>query len=296
MKAFPKIFTMGTDYIVDILRDEVEITEKIDGSQFDFGKYNGELVCRSKGKVQEISNPDSLFREAVDYVVSIENRIPDNTFFYAEYLKNPKHNNLAYEHIPNNHLILFGVSDSTENFISEYEKLQEYANFLEIDVVPLIYKGKITVDELQGLLERESVLGSVKIEGFVVKNYKRPFLLGGQPIPLMCGKYVSEVYKEVAKEWGRNNTSKGKWESFKESYHTETRWEKSVQHLRDNGELENSPRDIGKLIVEIKKDITEEEQVAIKNFLWNEFGEDLLRFASHGFPEWYKKQLLKRTK
>jgi hypothetical protein len=52
IKAFPKIFAIGQDYIKDIFDGEVEVTEKIDGSQFVFGKLAGELYFRSKGKQQ----------------------------------------------------------------------------------------------------------------------------------------------------------------------------------------------------------------------------------------------------
>ena len=48
IKSFPKIFELGTDYISLIADNEVEITEKIDGSQFVFGKIDGNLMTRSK--------------------------------------------------------------------------------------------------------------------------------------------------------------------------------------------------------------------------------------------------------
>ena len=144
------------------------------------------------------------------------------------------------------------------------------------------------------MIKKESILGNVEMEGLVVKNYRQPFLLGGQPIPLMAGKYVSEKFKEVhQKSWKRDSTSKGKFEVFKMSFRTEARWDKSIQHLRDSGELENSPRDIGKLIRAIKDDITEEEKDNIKEFLWKEFSPEVLRYATSKFPEYYKEKLLK---
>lgn len=298
IKAFPKIFSIGTDYIADIFKHEVEITEKIDGSQFDFGKIDGNLYCRSKGAELYIDNPDKMFKEAVDYIALIQDKIPDNTTFYCEYLKNPRHNILEYKRTPLNHLILFGVSEKTgSKFMNNYNELLEWANKLEISVVPLIYKGKINkVDELLKFMDTESCLGGVKIEGIVCKNYENSFLLGGQPIPIMMGKYVSEAFKEVHREqWGSKFTSKGKWQTFKESFITEARWQKSIQHLLEKGDLENSPRDIGKLINEIKKDIEEEEKENIKNFLWKEFGDEILRSSTKGFPEWYKKKLLERA-
>jgi len=293
IKAFPKIFAVGTDYISPIFEDEVEVTEKIDGSQFCFGKINGELFMRSKGTQQYAENPDKMFKEAVDYVVSIEEKIPDNTVLYCEYLKNPKHNVLSYSRIPRNHLICFGVADSTESFKKNYKDIAEK---LGIETVPVLYIGKVnSPQELLDFLEKESVLGGPKMEGVVVKNYNKPFLLGGQPIPLMCGKYVSEAFKEVHRErWGEENTARGKFQLFKESFRTDARWEKSIQHLAEAGQLENSPRDIGKLLGEVKKDIEEEEKENIKNYLYKEFIGEVLRTATAGLPEWYKRRLLEK--
>ena len=87
--AFPKIFAIGTDYIKDIFQEEVEITEKVDGSQFVFGKIDGDLSMRSKGCIQYEEKHDNMFNLACDYVVSIQDRLPDNTVFYAEYLSKP---------------------------------------------------------------------------------------------------------------------------------------------------------------------------------------------------------------
>jgi hypothetical protein len=298
IKSFPKIFAIGTDYIKDIFNSSVEITEKVDGSQFDFGKIDGVLYFRSKGAQLYAENPDKMFKEAVDYAVSIQDRLPDNTCFFCEYLKNPRHNILKYERIPKNHLILFGVSDNTGTFFKKtYKQLQEFADMIGVDIVPLIYKGKIkTAEELKKFLDTDSILGGTKIEGIVVKNYKNAFLLGGQPIPLMMGKYVSESFKETHREkWGSEFTSAGKWATFVKSFCTEARWHKSIQHLKEKGQLENSPRDIGKLIAEIKTDITEEEKENIKTFLWKEFGDEILRGSTKGFPEWYKDYLLKSS-
>ena len=294
--AFPKIFTLGQDYISDIFKGEVEITEKIDGSQMVFGKIDGELHIRSKGAIIYKENPQKMFKKGVDYILSIEDKLPNNVVYYCEYLDNPKHNTLKYNRVPLNHLILFGIEYFKENkFISDYINLVNYS--YTIETVPLLYRGEVKdITEIHKLLDTESVLGGTKIEGFVVKNYNQPFLLGGQPIPLMAGKYVSEKFKETHKDsWSKENTGKGKWELFKEGFRTEARWLKSIQHLKESGELENSPRDIGKLIKAIQQDITEEEKENIKNFLWREFGQETLRHSMRGFPEWYKEYLLKQS-
>lgn len=297
IKSFPKAFAIGTDYINLIFEGEVEITEKIDGSQFSFGKINNELFIRSKGAQLFVDNPQKMFSKGIDYVVDIQDKLPDNTIYYCEFLSGPSHNILQYERVPKNNLILFGMSDEKGNFKKEYEYMKNCANEINIDMVPLIYRDKIkNPDELLKLLEEESVLGGNKVEGIVVKNYSQPFLLGGQPIPIMMGKYVSEAFKEThRKKWGRTFTGKGKWQVFLESFQTEARWHKAIQHLTEKDELVNEPKDIGKLMKEIQDDIEIEEKENIKNFLWEQFKSDVFRTARRGFPEFYKKQLLKRN-
>jgi len=294
IKAFPKIFAIGTDYIEGIFDNDVEVTEKVDGSQFAFGKLDGELLMRSKGRQVFLEKNDSLFAQAVNYVVSIEDKIPDNTYFYCEYLQGPSHNSLSYERTPKNHLALFGVCDPTEKFISQHGELEKYADMLDIDVVPLIFIGKIdSADQIFAMIGEESYLGKANMEGVVVKNYEKPFLLGGQPIPVMTGKYVSEEFKELHNTgWKAKHTAKGKFEAFKESFKTEARWDKSIQHLRDNGDLSNSPKDIGPLIKAVQEDIRDEEKENIKTFLYNEFSKEIFRFSTRGFPEYYKKMLV----
>jgi hypothetical protein len=294
ISAFPKIFALGTVYIKDIFSGPVEVTEKIDGSQLDFGRIGGELQIRSKGKVQYVDAPDSLFTEAVSTVLDLAADIPDDTIFYCEYLRKPRHNLLAYERIPRNHLALFGMSSPDLEFVSEHAKLSDWADRLGLDVVQLLHSGTVgSADDIRALLETQSMLGGCKVEGVVVKNYAQQLLIGGRPIPIAAGKFVSEKFKEVQKTgWKKEHTGRGRWADFCESYRTEARWQKAVQHMREWGELENSPRDIGKLIKEVQRDITEEEKANIQEVLWQQFGGDVLRNAIRGMPEWYKQQLM----
>jgi hypothetical protein len=296
--AFPKIFAIGQDYISKLFDGPVEITEKVDGSQFIFGKLNGELMMRSKGCVihdYRDRKESDLFYPAIQHVMSIEHLLTEGCVYYSETLCRPKHNTLKYERTPKNNIALFGISViGRQSFCDSHDELSKAAQGLDIDVVPLIHRGVIRhADELRAFMDKPSYLGGTNAEGIVVKNYAQPFLLGGQPIPVMAGKYVSEAFKEVhRKNWTKENTGAGKWQLFKESYRTEARWHKAVQHLNEAGEIEFSPKDIGKLITEIKRDITEEEKETIKEFLWREFGSEVLRVAVGGFPEWYKQQLL----
>lgn len=292
--AFTKIFAIGTDYIRDIFNEEVEITEKIDGSQFDFGKIDGKLHMRSKGAQLYAENHEKMFSEGQTYVESIQDRLPEGKVFFCEYLKKPKHNTLKYDRIPKNYIMLFSVMELSRQ---AFENSLPYADILDIEHVPVLFHGKInSATDLTGVLETKSVLGGCNIEGIVVKNYHRQFLLGGQPMPLMAGKFVSESFKEVHRNrWGTEEKGKNRMEVFFESFRTPARWEKAVQHLQEKGELENEPKDIGKLFKEVHIDIEAEEKEAIKDFLWKEYNGELKRRATGGMAEWYKNRLLERS-
>jgi hypothetical protein len=299
--AFKKIWHLGTIKPEILLSGPIEITEKYDGSQFAFGKINGQLRIRSKGQeIFEITAANKMFAAGVEYVKSIEDRLPDNVIYYCEYFAKSKHNCLTYERLPKNHLVLFGRRDLDVGDIywSRPWALDMEAVRLDIDcaqrlhVVPEYEYGPLGIDSINELLTRSSSLGG-EIEGIVIKNYDVEALIGGQLYTPVCCKYVSERFKEVHKKsWKTNSTVKGKWEDFKESYRTEPRWMKAVQHLRDNGQLTNSPKDIGALIKEIHSDIITEEKDNICKYLWNEFGTELLRKSIAGFPEWYKQKLV----
>ena len=82
-------------------------------------------------------------------------------------------------------------------------------------------------------------------------------------------------------------------QDFMNSFCTEARWQKAVNHMKEDGRLTNSPKDIGTLFKEVHLDIIEEETDNIKEFLYNHFIKDIKRRATRGLPEWYKEQLLK---
>ena len=176
--AFPKVFSIGHRQISNIFDGEVEITEKLDGSQFAFAKIQGQLVCRSRGKILDFDYPDQLFAEGIQQVQKIAYAIPDNWAFYGELLKKPKHNTLKYARVPTGHIALFGYNPPDNTHLYSYSALCTFAKNFGMDVVPRIYQGIVkNVDDLLGMLDRESFLGGTKIEGIVVKNWNKSFLL-----------------------------------------------------------------------------------------------------------------------
>lgn len=292
--AFPKILHLGDKQISSLFDGPVEITEKVDGSQLGFGKVDGELFVRSKGKEQDLDNPDMMFEKAVEYINSIADRIPDNMTFYGEYLNKPKHNTLAYDRTPKNNIALFGAYNSAtrEHFGIHYCKA--FANKFDIDTVPLLHEGDANAEGILEMVnDTVSYLGGSKIEGVVVKAYKPWMFMGQMPQTVMSGKYVTEAFKEVHENnWKKENTGKGKLEVAISQYKSVARWNKAVQHLRDDGTLTETPKDIGGLIKEVRLDIEAEEKENIKDQLWAIYKNDFLQSATNGLPQWWKERLV----
>ena len=294
VNAFPKIFQLGTRQTVNLFDGPVEVTEKIDGSQFGFGRVNGEFITRSKGQQIFLDSCDKMFRPVMEHVHSVQDLVPDGMFFYGETLARPKHNILEYKCVPKNHLALFAVMMLPDIHYG-WDVINTWAERLGVDVIPIIVRGEMKKEDLvsnvEEWLKQESYLGGHSIEGVVVKNYAQTTMIGNVIFPLVAAKYVSEVFKEKhQKGW---KTGKDKFLTLCESYCTEARWRKSVQHLRDDGKLEGDPKDIGPLLKAINLDIIEEEKEEIKEQLWNLYGKDVVRTAVRGFPQWYKEELLK---
>lgn len=293
--SYPSIYNLGHSAIAGLFSGPVIVEEKIDGSQFSFGVgEDGAFRVRSKGREMHPDAPDAMFQKGVD---AMRERVPllhPGWTYRGEYLQKPKHNALAYDRVPRDHVIIFDVNTGHEEYLPYKEKSAEAAR-IGLEVVPLLSAGSLdSADELKALLETVSILGGQKIEGVVIKPAE--YNLFGRDKRCLMGKYVSEAYKEVhAHEWKQANPQGSDiLQRLGLTYHSTARWQKAVQHLREQGALENSPRDIGALLKEIPADIEKECADEIKEALWKWAWPNLRRAVSRGIPEWYKEQLLAR--
>ncbi len=288
--SYPKIYAIGHSALKELFLDDVLIEEKIDGSQFSFCKMESGLRCRSKGAQLNVEYPESMFREAVEIAKTLNLR--DGWTYRAEYLKTPKHNSLAYDRIPEKHLIIFDVNTAEEEYL-QYEEKKNEATRIGLECVPILHNGRVDNPEtLLALLDTTSILGGQKIEGFVIKNYKR---FGSDKKALM-GKYVSENFKEVhSKEWKNSNPSTNDViQKLILGLKTPARWNKAIQHIKERGELTQSPKDIGMLIKEVQFDIADECKEEIKDALYQFAIKHIQRGVVGGLPEWYKEELMRQ--
>ena len=295
--GYTKVMTLGAFRTENALEGEVVLQEKVDGSQFGAGvNEDNEVVVRSHNRVMEINAPDKMFQLGVDHVRSVEKEfitLGSDVYCYFEYLQKPKHNTLTYERVPKNNLVLFDCLSKGKWL--DRDQLEYVGDTLQVDVIPELYRGIVDIEKIKELLDTPSYLGKEKIEGIVIKNYTQTMLLGGQVFPLFT-KYVREEFKERHNTEWKIKSPKGALQEYVDGFKSEARWQKAFQYLKEKGEIENEPRDIGKLVPRVQEDIKEEEIENIKEFLYKKFIGDITRTAVRGLPEWYKEKLLESVK
>lgn len=296
------------------------IEEKVDGSQFSMGLFRADdgdlgpdyyLRIRSKGAEMNTDAPEKMFNKAAETARRLASAealsagvgLHPGWTYRCEYLQKPKHNTLAYDRVPTHNLILFDVSTGDNEWLSPDDKRAE-ANRLGLECVPVLWAwnaspaagASTSLEQLRSILDNtDSVLGGQKIEGVVIKQFGTDGYLYGMDHKTLIGKFVSEKFREAhGIAWKESNPSNNDiLMMLGAKYQHVGRWMKAVQHMRDAGSLEGSPRDIGKLLIEIEKDLGKEEKEEIKTLLWKWAWPHVRRMATRGVAEWYKNELLR---
>lgn len=299
MKDYQKIHTLGKKEVEGILDGFVIVEEKVDGSQFRIELCtDGDIKCASHH--QELSNVDSMFKLATDQAIRTFRNCLDSTniiTIFAEYLAKPKHGRIPYSRVPVNNLIIFDVMIG-EKYLDREEK-ERFAFQNGCEVVPLLHRGEgkeLTDEKIGELLKSTSILkhqpGFDRIEGIVIKNYKKNFSVAeGHSLygHFMCAKIVNEEFKEVK---NIKSPRGSEIEGLKESLKSIPRWEKALQNLREKGELKGDTSDIALIIRRVMTDIKEEESGAIQEELFKIFIKEILQHSVSGLSTWYQTEKL----
>jgi len=284
--SYGKIHQVGHSNNRDLFQHELVVEEKVDGSQISFGLVDSELVICSKNCV--IDQQDAgMFEAAVESIKKRRLCFQEGWIYRGEFLKSTKHNVLNYERIPTDHIVILDIEDDLGAHLNPAAKKEE-ARRIGLECVPLLHVGTISdMVEMRGLLERTSFLGVAKIEGVVFKAYGHVNRDG----KLLMGKFVNESFKEVHKQPKTGKPHRDILEVMAGMYCTKTRWEKAVQHLKEEGRLDESPRDIGELMKAVNVDVLEECKEEIKEELFKWAWPQISKSLAVGLPQWYKNRL-----
>jgi hypothetical protein len=295
--SYSSIYNLGHAAIADLLKGPVIVEEKVDGSQLSFRLNEvGELEIRSKGAMLNLAAPEGMFKRAVESITERTHLLKRGWTYRGEYLKSPHHNCLTYSRVPAGNIIIFDVDTGDQSYL-DYDQKQRASVELGLEVVPRLFSGLVAdVNQFRALLETESVLGGQKIEGVVIKPFG--YDAYGRDKKVLMGKFVSESFREVhGATWKAEHGPKGPGDILailQSEYSSPARWQKALIHLREAGQIQDDPKDIGALMKEVPLDIEKECAEELKEKLLAWAWPRLRRAVTRGLPEWYKEQLLKK--
>lgn len=306
MEYFPRIQAVHKPEAVGFKEGNIIVEEKVDGSQI-------RIEINDKGEISVGShNVDNIhigssdgFKKAIDTANTVFEGVkadPNEVItVFAEFLSKPKQNTIPYARVPNQNVVIFDVI--VNGYYLDREEKERFGFRIGLEVVPLLWKGKgehFTDEIRESLLKTPSFLGHQagydKIEGIVIKNYGKLFdprfrNLEGKH---MVVKIVNSSFQEKNKV---ENPGQGdKVEELINSLCSIPRWNKTIQHLREDGLLKDHMRDLALIVPGIVKDIEEEEKESIKEELYKIYMPKIKQRCTRGLPEHYMKVLEERGK
>lgn len=274
-KPFPNFLGKIERGTIEDFKDVVEVTEKMDGSYFQFGWYNGEFRYRTKGTLDVDGINDKMFMRIIDILVENKDtfRFAEEVVFCCEYFRGSRHNKIKYtfeEDVP--HLFII----KTVKRVKEYYSLQSKPGEAVIDIAMMEYNWKeneetkyafefndcplvisyvplLDIKDEKGDPFRmtEGRFGAIR-EGVVIKNSK------GERF-----KFVNDNFKEVTSR--RKKRKPIEVDSIFTHYMEglPNRVDKAIFRLKEQG-IEFTKEQFGRIIGDTVKDLLLEERENIK--------------------------------
>lgn len=150
-------FEQGDDFINIIKDKELLVYEDIQGSRI-FVNYNGkEIKIIPKNLRNDPLNFVDLtiqkfYNSAYKYFNLLPQYILDllnpNWWFCFEYFPDLHPANIEYQKLPKNGLILICIVKGNK-YKYNYNELVEFSNLLNVDTIPVIFKGKLSMKQLE---------------------------------------------------------------------------------------------------------------------------------------------------
>jgi len=139
----------GKELLGKIFDNTIIITEDIQGSKI-FVNWNGEnLQIKPKSLNNDPINLVDLalqkfYNKCIEHFSTLDKRVKSllnkNWWFQFEYFPDEQPANINYDRVPLNNLVLTGIY-KTNKFSYSYEELVEYSNLMQVDHLPILFKG-----------------------------------------------------------------------------------------------------------------------------------------------------------
>lgn len=157
----------GKDFVDKLFDNYVTINEKLDGSAFSFEKSAGnELFYYKRNNSNPISMVDrtlaKYYEKPINYFDNlpekIKNKIPVNWRFGFEYFVSDDAQELLYDQLPKNGLVLSYIhvknnAGKVVRVIQEKSDLDKWADILGVERSPILFQGVLNNEQKIQLLE-----------------------------------------------------------------------------------------------------------------------------------------------
>lgn len=143
---------MNEDKLINgILSNDIIVYEDIQGSKI-WVNWNGDkFTIKPKSISNEPINLIDLamqnyYNNAIMYLNSLDDRVKSllnrNWWFCFEYFPDYQPANIKYDRVPKNNLVLTTINKNGKYHFN-IDELEEYSRLLGVDVIPVIFKGKL---------------------------------------------------------------------------------------------------------------------------------------------------------
>jgi len=183
-----------------LLADEIIVYEDIQGSKI-WVNWNGkEFTIRPKSLSNEPINMVDLamqnyYNPVINYFNSLDERVKGllnkRWSFCFEYFPDSQPANIEYDRVPKNQLVLSFINKSGK-YEFNIDELDEYARLLDVDMLPIIFQGKLTETMKEAIKyfintsekDLEFIFGEKSFSYFFYKilnpSIKNSFLMNGE--------------------------------------------------------------------------------------------------------------------
>lgn len=204
------------ELLTGILSDEIVVLEDIQGSKI-WVNWNGkEFIIKPKSLSNEPINLIDLamqnyYNPAIKYFESLDERVKSllnkKWSFCFEFFPDNQPANIQYDRTPKNNLVISAINKSGK-YEFNIDELDEYARLLNVDMIPVVFKGKLTETMKEAIKyflntsedDLEYIFGEKSFSYFFYKilnpSLKNSFLMSGDDFQDNVEKLILRTIKD----------------------------------------------------------------------------------------------------
>ena len=143
----------------ELFNDEIIVYEDIQGSKIWINWDGKEFIIKPKSITNDPINLVDLamqnyYNPAINFFENLDDRVKSllnkKWWFCFEYFPDEQPANIGYNRVPKNSLVLTAISKSRK-FDFSIDELIEYSRLFNVDVIPVIYQGKLTETMIEAI-------------------------------------------------------------------------------------------------------------------------------------------------